>query len=394
MPSANANQYDLTVVPARWASLLEAHQFGVWARDVAAENEVGRYAAVDKSFPSERTPEHRYDEIPHFSVPIQEGRSAMITAALTKRVPFLGHQPGDHVFRLAKSPQSRTNFKMCLQYEGQIQRPCSQYFWRLTTAVLPAALDLVVSLLAFEPTAQHPGALPFELERVRSKSRRNQITQIDIDILKELWNLRFVGFQDETTKMVRKLNPAQLIPACKASTTALDTYAEASWLIYKLRQNDPRGYDSCKLEWNSVIPLLEAASDTCFTHLLRHHKDIMKREGLSMLYAAELSTRAHVLVYCRPENIMLNRIRVGGREARGVSDNDNDKGWRWVPTDPKFWTAGNHCSQSPIEQELLYWDPQEHSTFHRFYREHHDPLVSDNHHNDVRSGKKRSLDTI
>ncbi|KAK0742140.1 hypothetical protein B0T21DRAFT_408979 [Apiosordaria backusii] len=387
--SAAASHYAHPGVSERWAALLEAHQFGVWARDVAGQNELERHG--ERWLFSQWKLEHRYDKIPQFSVPAQNSRRVVIPAALVENVRFMGHLFGDHVFRLAKNPRTRQSFKMCLQYEGQVRRPYRHYFHRFRDTVLPAILEMVISLLAFEPastvTAQQQ-ALPSELQRIRSKLRLNEIKPIDIEILIEAWNLRFVGFRDETTKITPRIRPAKLLPAA-GTLTAMITYAEAAWLIYKLRQNDRWGYGTYRLEWNSIIPLLEAASDLRFVDLLKHHTDRMKCEGLAMLFDKDPLVNAHVLVYCRPENVTFDCSTVSGSDSEVVSDNDRKaQEWEWVPTKPDFWAAGNDFSQSTIETQLLYRDPQEHSTFHRFYHNHPatwsprrgqlSPLVNDN----------------
>ncbi|KAK3988209.1 hypothetical protein QBC44DRAFT_398384 [Cladorrhinum sp. PSN332] len=251
-----------------------------------------------------------------------------IPISLPARAPFLGHKPGDHVFRLTKDPKSNL-VRDCLTYEGQIPRSQQDYEHHFTTRVVVAFVWNAAYTLRIPP-----------YHSVLLRWINGQMLQKDIDMLLarcELWTRATDESDDEST---------------------MRNYAETAWLIYTLRPFSkirPRSHKDSNFQrpsWESLITLLQKVANKPFVHLLRLHTAYMANQGFSNIVSESVADRERTLVYFYRE-YNGDGVEVVGETRKQPSASGSDP---------------NSGDQSTPAKLLLFQDPLVGSTFHEFYR--------------------------
>lgn len=120
---APENDYYFPEAASNWDTLVNDGNFAAWSRPLRTEIE--RYpvrceATIDPG-------QSKHTQPPARSLTLTTPERAEVRVQLFppenhNGTSYLGHSPGDHVFRLAKDPEEN-DFESCLKYEGQIPRP-------------------------------------------------------------------------------------------------------------------------------------------------------------------------------------------------------------------------------------------------------------------------------
>ncbi|KAK3368870.1 hypothetical protein B0T24DRAFT_680947 [Lasiosphaeria ovina] len=187
-----------------------------------------------------------------------------VPVGLLKEAPYMGHKGGNHIFRMVQDADM-DDFSKCFKYEGQVPEDSREQLRKFRIVLLPDILDMVICLLAFTPCptrGQNRQMVPQELQVIRDK--QGCVNQDDIGLLLNIWQLKF---RDD--------------------------------LIYTLRHSNML---ALAVSWDSLMQLIELASDSSFKKLLQSHHQNMEEEGLRMLYGEE-GSRRRVLVYCSQEDV-------------------------------------------------------------------------------------------
>ncbi|KAK4159248.1 hypothetical protein QBC43DRAFT_131716 [Cladorrhinum sp. PSN259] len=265
-----------------------------------------------------------------------------VPISLPARLPFLGHEPGHHVFRLVKDPK-KAPFRDCLAYEGQIPHTHQEYDQHFTTQVMVAFIHNVLGALGI------PSDSPTPLRWREGRIVQDDITWLVGECASQVFRPAIPGAPDEST---------------------IRQYAETAWYIWTLRRFEPirlsavKNPEEQRPSWESLITLLEMVTNAHFIHLLRFHADRMEQEGFANIISDCAADRRRTLVYSFTERDKYGvEVVVVAETRQSPSSPSSHQQTAASGSDP------NSGGQSALSKLLLFSDPLVGSTFHRTYCE-------------------------
>ncbi|KAK3353211.1 hypothetical protein B0T25DRAFT_607348 [Lasiosphaeria hispida] len=333
-----------------WYDGIQAGNFAAWSRPVSSGS------ASSGSEAGQMRP-MSYGAIPTMAVTDNRAKIT-VPKRLARDVPFLGHRPGDFVFRLDYSMAHRQGLEVCLKYEGQIPRENIQHLYQLKTGVLPDILEMVISLLAYQPL-QPTRPISAELQRVRDK--HGDVDQTDLDLLLSIWQTKYTTWATEGGEA--RLRPANLIEDLNTDSV-MCKYAEAAWIIHRLQRSGVE----LAFKWHSLIELIELASDCALNTLLTKYDEHMRDEALKLLRSKD-GHSGQVLVYCLDASDDIQEVESGRSNQTTAAQARRLATTAQAPVqggssvgDPGSWVQS-------VLRRLAYQDPLSGSAFHEFYRD-------------------------